>query len=132
MRKLKVLIVDDVEIIAKTNQQIVEKNEEIEVIGLAYDGQEEYDMILELKPDIVISDNQMPKMNGVEVAKKIFEYNIVNPPKFIMVTADAGFDFNRKCKEIGISYVIHKENREYELEYILEELIDIIKTSKSL
>ena len=46
MRKLKVLIADDVEIIAKTNQQIVEKNEEIEVIGLAYDGQEEYDMIL--------------------------------------------------------------------------------------
>ena len=62
MRKLKVLIADDVEIIAKTNQQIVEKNEEIEVIGLAYDGQEEYDMILELKPDIVISDNQMPKI----------------------------------------------------------------------
>ena len=59
MRKLKVLIADDVEIIAKANQQIVEKNEEIEVIGLAYDGQEEYDMILELKPDIVISDNQM-------------------------------------------------------------------------
>lgn len=46
MRKLKVLIADDVEIIAKTNQQIVEKNEEIEVVGLAYDGQEEYDMIL--------------------------------------------------------------------------------------
>ena len=38
MRKLKVLIADDVEIIAKTNQQIVEKNEEIEVVGLAYDG----------------------------------------------------------------------------------------------
>lgn len=67
MRKLKVLIADDVEIIAKTNQQIVEKNEEIEVVGLAYDDQEEYDMILELKPDIVISDNQMPKMNGVIV-----------------------------------------------------------------
>ena len=89
-------------------------------------------MILELKPDIVISDNQMPKINGVEVVKKIFESNIANPPKFIMVTADAGFAFNRKCREIGISYVIHKENREYELEYILEVLIDIIKTSKSL
>ena len=70
MRKLKVLIADDIEIIAKTNQILVEKNNSVNVIGLAYNGQDEYDMIIELKPDIVITDNQMPKMNGVEVAEK--------------------------------------------------------------
>ena len=46
MKKFKVLIADDIEIIAQTNKKIVEKNESIEVIGLAYNGQQEYDMIL--------------------------------------------------------------------------------------
>ena len=39
MRKLRVIIADDVEIIAKTNKMLVEKNENFEVIGLAKDGE---------------------------------------------------------------------------------------------
>ena len=123
MRKLKVLIADDIEIIAKTNQILVEKNNSVNVIGLAYNGQDEYDMIIELKPDIVITDNQMPKMNGVEVAEKIINSNLDSIPKFILVTGDYGLEFNKKCKEIGISNVVNKNNREIELPYTLEELI---------
>ena len=90
MKKFKVLIADDIEIIAQTNMKIAEKNESVEVIGLAYNGQEEYDMILELKPDIVITDNQMPIMNGVEVVQKIYNSNLASVPEFILVTADYG------------------------------------------
>ena len=71
MRKLRVIVADDVEIIAKTNKMLVEKNENFEVIGLAKDGEEEYNMILELKPDLVVTDNQMPIMNGTDVIEKI-------------------------------------------------------------
>lgn len=123
MKKLKVIIADDIEIIAKTNQLLAEKNDSISVIGLAYNGQDEYDMIIELKPDIVITDNQMPKMNGVEVAEKIINSNLESIPKFILVTGDYGLEFNKKCKEIGISSVVNKNNREIELPYTLEELI---------
>ena len=123
MRKIRVLIVDDIEVIAKTNQLLAEKNDSVSVIGLAYDGQQEYDMIIELKPDIVITDNQMPKMNGVEVAEIILNSHLEFIPKFILVTGDYGFEFNKKCKEIGISSVVNKNNREIELPYALEELI---------
>ena len=40
-----------------------------------------------------------------------------------MVTGDYGLEFNKKCKEIGISNVVNKNNREIELPYTLEELI---------
>lgn len=123
MRIKRVLIADDIEVIAKTNQLIVEKNDSVSVIGLAYNGQDEYDMIIELKPDIVITDNQMPKMNGVEVAEKIINSNLESIPKFILVTGDYGIEFNKKCKEIGISSVVNKNNREIELPNTLEELI---------
>ena len=128
MRKLKVLIADDIEIIVKINQQIVEKNNHIEVVGLAFNGQQEYDMILKLKPDIVITDNQMPEMNGVEVADKIINSDLAFPPKFILVTADSGFDFNEKCKNIGISKVVNKNMRENEILYALEDVIAEIET----
>ena len=71
MKKFKVLIADDIEIIAQTNKNIAEKNESVEVIGLAYNGQEEYDLIMERNPDLVITDNQMPEMNGIDVIECI-------------------------------------------------------------
>lgn len=126
MKKLKVLIADDIEIIAKTNKLIVEKNNLVSVISLAYNGQQEYDMIINLKPDIVITDNQMPKMNGVEVVEKILNSNLDFIPKFILVTADYSCEFNKKCNEIGISCVINKNNREMDLPYALEEIIEEI------
>ena len=124
MKKFKVLIADDIEIIAQTNKKIAEKNESIEVIGLAYNGQQEYDMILELKPDIVITDNQMPNMNGVEVVKKIYNSNLASVPKFILVTADYGYDFNNKCMQMGISIVVNKNSREIDLPSAISEIID--------
>ena len=41
----------------------------------------------------------------------------------ILVTGDYGIEFNKKCKEIGISSVVNKNNREIELPYTLEEII---------
>ena len=124
MKKFKVLIADDIEIIAQTNKKIAEKNESIEVIGLAYNGQQEYDMILELKPDIVITDNQMPNMNGVDVVQKIYNSNLDSVPKFILVTADYGYNFNNKCMQMGISIVVNKSSRETDLPSAISEVID--------
>ena len=67
MEKLKVVIADDMQVIAENNKRIATLFDNIEVVGIANNGQEEYDMIMELKPDLVITDNQMPLMNGVDV-----------------------------------------------------------------
>ena len=131
MKKIKVLIADDIEIIAKTNQQIAEKNELVDVIGIAYDGQQEYNMIIDLKPDIVVTDNQMPKMNGVEVAEKIINSSLESIPKFILVTADFSYDFNQKCFNIGISQVVNKNTRDIDLPFALDEIISEFDINKN-
>lgn len=127
MRKLRVIVADDVEIIAKTNKMLVEKNENFEVIGLAKDGKEEYNMILELKPDLVVTDNQMPIMNGTDVIEKINNSDLAFKPKFILVTSDSGMDFMKKCNELGIIQVIRKPVNDSSFSYALEEVYDIIK-----
>lgn len=66
--KVKVIIADDIDIIAKSNKKIAMDNPNIEVIGIALNGKELYDMILKLKPDLVITDNKMPAINGIDVS----------------------------------------------------------------
>ena len=85
--------------------KIAEKNESIEVIGIAYNGQQEYDMILELKPDIVITDNQMPIQNGIDVIEKVYNSDLVYKPKFILITGDyRDRNFLDKCERLQVRY----------------------------
>lgn len=71
MEKIKVIIADDIQAIVESNKRIVASFDNVEVIGTAYNGQDEYDMIINLQPDLVITDNQMPIMNGIDVIKNI-------------------------------------------------------------
>jgi CheY-like chemotaxis protein len=66
----RVLVVDDDRVI----QQLLEVNLELEgyqVAGTASDGQEAIAMAAELKPDLIILDIMMPKMDGLEVCRKL-------------------------------------------------------------
>jgi CheY-like chemotaxis protein len=66
----RVLVVDDDRVI----QQLLEVNLELEgyeVVATASDGREALDKIAELKPDLVILDIMMPKMDGLEVCRHL-------------------------------------------------------------
>lgn len=126
MRKLKVLVADDIEIIAKSYERILSKNEQIEIVGLAYDGQEEYNIILEKNPDIVITDNKMPKLNGVDVIEKIHDSNLDYIPKFIIITGDADPILLNKCNELGVIRVLTKPISNNKILYAVDEVIDLI------
>ena len=126
MRKLKVLVADDIEIIAKSYERTLSENEKIEIIGLAYDGQEEYDIILEQNPDIVITDNKMPKLNGVDVIEKIHDSDLDYIPKFIIITGDADPILLNKCNELGVVRVLIKPISNDKILYAVDEVIDLI------
>lgn len=122
---------DDIEIIAKSYERILSENEKIEIIGLAYDGQEEYDIILEQNPDIVITDNKMPKLNGVDVIEKIHDSNLDYIPKFIIITGDADPILLNKCNELGVIRVLIKPISNDKILYAVDEVIELI-TEESL
>lgn len=131
MEKIKVLIADDVQVIAESNKKIAQAFENIEVLGIAKNGQEEYNMIEELMPDLVITDNKMPVMNGIEVIEKIKNSSISKKPKFILVTADLGSEFVNNAYSLGVLNVVGKMSSENALKYAIEEFLYLQNTNEN-
>lgn len=68
---MKILIVDDDPLVRQSLQLLLEKESDIEVSGLAADGQEAIDQCEKMRPDVVLMDIRMPNMDGIESTKQL-------------------------------------------------------------
>lgn len=71
MAKIKVLVVDDQELLAREIQSILKTDEALEVVGIALDGFEALQKLAENPVDVVLLDIRMPNMNGVVATQRI-------------------------------------------------------------
>ena len=71
---IKVLIVDDSAVVRQTLEQELEKDPEISVVGTAADPYIARDKIVELRPDVVTLDIEMPRMDGLTFLKKLMQH----------------------------------------------------------
>ncbi|MFM8763503.1 MAG: response regulator [Spartobacteria bacterium] len=72
-RKIKVLVVDDSMVVRKIVTDALRTDPEIDVVGTATDPYMARDKILELKPDVLTLDIEMPKMDGLTFLKLIMK-----------------------------------------------------------
>ena len=70
---MKILIADDHGIMRQGLRALIEKQDGMEVIGEAEDGQMAVQLASELSPDVIIMDITMPNLNGVEAARQILQ-----------------------------------------------------------
>lgn len=88
----KIVIADDEEIIRDgLNELITEECSEIEILGLFNDGKGVIDLLKKQSADLVITDIRMPLVDGLEVAKYIYENKL--DTKVIIITAYRNFDY---------------------------------------
>lgn len=71
MGKIKVLVVDDSELARRLLRSFLENDDDTEVIGEAKNGKEAARLTLELKPDVITMDLEMPVMGGMEAITEI-------------------------------------------------------------
>ncbi|MCL6472231.1 MAG: response regulator transcription factor [Firmicutes bacterium] len=79
MGKIRILLAEDHVLVRQSLRDYLEKEEDFEVIGEAGDGEQLVALAKNLKPDIIIMDVAMPKLNGIKATKKIKAMNIQVP-----------------------------------------------------
>ncbi len=73
-KKIKVLIVDDSALVRQVLTRSLSSDEEIQVVGSAPDPFVARDLILELAPDVLTLDIEMPRMDGLTFLTRLMEF----------------------------------------------------------
>lgn len=124
--RIKVLIVDDSELVRNIFTKELAKDPELEVVGTAPDPIVARDMIGKLKPDVLLLDIEMPKMDGLTFLKQLMEYYPM-PVIIVSSIAKEGSAAALRATELGAAEVIAKPGPSYSVKEMTEQLIDKIK-----
>lgn len=106
--KISILIADDNEELTRLLSEYIGREEDIVVEGVANDGLQAVDMIISLKPDIVLLDIVMPGLDGIGVLERITAAKLEKKPIFLMLSAISQDMLVQKAVNLGAEYYIVK------------------------
>ena len=86
---IRVLLVDDQQLVRTGFRMILADEEGIEVVGEAADGRQAVEAARGLRPDVVVMDIRMPNMDGVEATRQLVAENAETPRILVLTTFDA-------------------------------------------
>jgi two-component system chemotaxis response regulator CheB len=124
--KIKVLIVDDSELVCSIFSKELAKDPELEVAGTAPDPIIARDLINKLRPDVLLLDIEMPKMDGLTFLEQLMEYYPM-PVIIVSSIAQEGSAAALRATELGAAEVIAKPGPSYSVKEMTEQLIEKVK-----
>lgn len=112
---MKVMFVDDDPLVIRRLHQLLQwEKEGYKIVDAAYDGQDALEKIKKGEiPDILICDINMPKMNGISLAKKLIE--IYPSMQIIILTVNDSFNVSYQALNMGVIHYILKPLNKKEL-----------------
>jgi two-component system response regulator NreC len=113
MSKVRILIADDHAIVRMGVKLLLSAEKEFQIIGEAEDGMGALEMSLKAEPDLIILDLMMPKMNGVDVTRKVKEK--LPGAKIVLLTSFATAEGLAQALQYGANGIVLKSSAEVEL-----------------
>jgi DNA-binding NarL/FixJ family response regulator len=83
---IRLLIVDDQELVRIGFRLFLETHEDLHVVGEAADGREALERAQALRPDVILMDIRMPNMDGIEAIARLSEMQLDPPPRVLVLT----------------------------------------------
>jgi DNA-binding NarL/FixJ family response regulator len=102
---IPVLVADDHGLVRDALAAFLSGIDDVEVVGLARDGQEAIELALEHHPRVVVMDISMPKMDGVEATRKIM--HLLPETRIVVLTGHADHERAEAAMRAGaVAYVL--------------------------
>lgn len=128
-KKVRLLIADDEPLIRRGIQKLINLSEMgIEEVYEAENGEEAFRLFEEHRPEIVLLDINMPRLDGLSVAKKI--KSLIPETKIAMITGYNYFDYAQKAIRIGVEDYILKPVSKQEISEIIVKLVHSYQEKK--
>ena len=121
---IKIILADDNREFTEMMLEFMSEQEDMEVTGVAYTGNEVLELVQQETPDVLILDIIMPHLDGIGVLEQIHRLNLDPQPKIIMLTAFGHENITQRAVELGADYYILKP-------FDLEVLTNRIRQMKS-
>jgi two-component system response regulator DesR len=104
---IRVLLAEDQAMVRGALTALLKLEPDIDVVGAAADGEEAWRAIQQLKPDLVVTDIEMPGLTGIELAQRVQRYELAS--KVVIVTTFARAGFLRRALDAGVSGYLLKD-----------------------
>ena len=104
---ISVLLAEDQAMVRGALAALLRLEPDIDVVGSAADGEEAWRAVQALKPDILVTDIEMPGVTGIELAQRVQRYEL--PSKVVIVTTFARSGFLRRALDAGVSGYLLKD-----------------------
>jgi len=113
MRKIRILLADDHQLIRSGLRLLVEQQPDLTVVGEANDGREAVAFAKSLKPDVVVMDIGMPNLSGIEAA---FQITQANPEiSVVMLSMHSDESYVLRALKAGAKGYLLKDSAESDL-----------------
>ena len=106
--KIRVVIAEDQSMVLGALAALLETENDIEVVGQAHDGKEALKLTLQHKPDLLLTDIEMPEMTGLEVAAELKQRG--SSSRIIILTTFARPGYLRRAMQSGASGYLLKDS----------------------
>jgi two-component system response regulator (stage 0 sporulation protein A) len=106
--KIKIVMADDNREFVNLMNQYFSEQDDMEIIGVGFNGVEILEVLENEQPDIIILDIIMPRLDGLAVLEKIRMENLQSQAKIIMLTAFGQEEITKRAVELGASFYILK------------------------
>ena len=105
-KRITVLLADDHKDLRKEQRKILDAESDIQVVGEAANDQQAVDMAKKLRPDVVVMDISMPKLNGLDASQQIRQ--VLPTTKVLICSAHSGDAYVESAMDVGAAGYISK------------------------
>jgi len=121
MPALRILVVDDYEPFRRVVRLILQLRDDLRIVGEASDGLEAVQKAKELQPDLILLDVALPRLNGIQAARRLRD--LVPDARVLFLSVESSSDVVREALNLGAVGYVHKLRVARELTPAIETVL---------